>query len=150
MKTELTLEQSRTLVGRGVHSEKASKVAWQITTDSHGKPFTKELMKQSWHHGISHKGGIQRVGLTHIDEKPIFTLTDLLEILPKEIRINNKDCFLNIPFNNKVALATYMGSDDKNCLKFEHCELGNEELIDNLYNLMLWVIDNGYLKLEEK
>lgn len=42
-------------------------------------------------------------------DNPIFTLTDILEILPKEIKIENKENRLITEFNSQYAFSFYYG-----------------------------------------
>ena len=76
---------------------------------------------------------------------PIFTLADILELLPKEIKRNGYGSYtLNIVADNHywdVEYRYWRGDDDTLAL-FE-----STELIDALYELLLWVIDNKYLKV---
>lgn len=68
----------------------------------------------------------------------IVTLTDLLEILPKEIKVDNTIFNLNMDFwNDKVFVGV-----------FPLIIKRNNELIDALYELLCWVIENNYLKFE--
>ena len=69
---------------------------------------------------------------------PIFTVADLLEILPKEI----KGCGVrNVIFYPtwRVEMAFYDRTGMIPCK--------SKELIDALYKLLCWVIEYGYLKL---
>lgn len=114
MKTELTTEQSLHLIELGVPKEKASEL-------------------QEWEDDLSkwtHRGD------------PIFTLTDLLEILPKEIKIENKEYRLITEFSSQYTFAFYYRGNTPS--------LGrqlNEEFIDALYELTVWCIKNKHLKL---
>lgn len=120
MKTELTVEQSAKLIELGVSSKLASQ--YLPTLISTGK-------------------GIQRLN----DDSSIFTLTDILSILPKEIKFGITTYHLNIDYPpiNQVA-ARYIDEDDEdNDLKGFMCD----ELIDSLYLLLIWVIEIGFVKL---
>lgn len=79
---------------------------------------------------------VEHRGLIPIVERT-FSLTDLLEILPKEID-NRRD--LQIGWH---SLA------DKWFVGYEYCQSYHaEELIDALYELLCWVIKNGFLKFD--
>lgn len=77
-----------------------------------------------------------------------FTLTDLLEILPNKISYNYDSCFLMIirdvygNYSVGYAFETFEGPTFCN-----GCEFGGE-LIDALYALTVWCIENGHLKFE--
>lgn len=71
----------------------------------------------------------------------VFTLTDLLEILPKEEKVNNSTFNLEIHFYNDIVHVIY-------CIGgiFPLAIKESKELIDALYELTVWCIENGYLK----
>lgn len=113
MKTTLTKTQSERLIKLGVPKEKASiKYIEEIRiVKSH------EVYDWAWQ----------------------FTLTDLLEMLPKEIE--NRFC-INIDWN---FLTETWGVD------YDYTEgsfHSAKELIDSLYKLCVWTIENKYLKFE--
>lgn len=118
MKTQLTKEQSQHLIELGVPEEKASAL---------GKLYKRE--DDIW------------------DYHRLFRLTDLLEILPNKISYNHDNCFLMIIrdvygiYSVGYAFDTFEGCDF--CY---NCEFGGE-LIDALYKLTIWCIENKHLKL---
>lgn len=73
-----------------------------------------------------------------------FALTDLLDILPKEIRHNGWTYKLNIDYPPIGMVATRYNTedDDLDSLKGYMCE----ELIDALYSLLVWCLEKGYVK----
>lgn len=124
MKTQLTKEQSQHLIELGV-------------------PFNKASVSYST---ASIGSGIR--GIIKSEQYYIFTLTDILEILPK---------YLDCKFDGVVYAADFTFRWNN---RFLHYEAGYdlydmwdkshycaEELIDALYELLCWVIENGYLKL---
>jgi len=123
MKTELTIEQSQRLIELGVNPYLAS----SKVVEKH--PITENELQY-----------------------PIFTIADLLSILPKKIEaeIQNvrrivqlevrwydrlRDCWL-------VRYSDLHGDivDDKTPAKLAH------ELIDALYSLAVWLIENNLLQ----
>ena len=78
----------------------------------------------------------------------IFTLTDILAILPKEIEDSNLDIIstqVDIKNHKKVSgwMATYI--DSHNDLTFtDGLVFQAPELIDALYSLLVWVLKNGH------
>lgn len=75
----------------------------------------------------------------------VFNLTDLLKILPKyiegnEVRNEDGKAFIIISYIDDIWNCTYGGLSYKDGFK---CK---SELIDALYELLLWVIEAGYLK----
>ena len=73
---------------------------------------------------------------TKTSENPIFTLSDLLSILPKRIRVY----FFNAHINKDGAEASYVSETS-----WLACYTA-PELIDVLYLLLVWVVENGYIK----
>ena len=73
----------------------------------------------------------------------LFTLTDLLEILPKEIEYNDSLYFLHI---QRLRFGIYS-------MKYENYSgeylrsnfIHNKEFIDALYELTVWCIENKYI-----
>lgn len=119
MKTELTIEQSAKLIELGVSAEKASASA------IHDEPCHRVYM-------------------------PVFTLSDLLSILPKKIEAR----ILNV--RRTVQLEARWYGD---CWLVRYSDLHNDivddqtepifvpELIDGLYKLILWCIEENHIEL---
>ncbi len=123
MKIQLTAEESAKLIELGVSPERASERTPDYTdVNNIGRPLERrELL-------------------------PIFTLTDILDILPKEIRHNGCTYKLNIDYPpiGMVAARYNTEEDDLDSLKGYLCE----ELIDALYSLLVWCLEKGYVKLD--
>ncbi len=115
MKTELTIEQSRRLIELGVDPNKASEI----------KEFDDPVSK--W----IHRGA------------PIFTLADLLVMLPKNIVVDGVTLNLTIEWHYKQWCIFYIGSHYPS-KSFYHVEL-----IDAIYSLLIWLIENRYLNGNE-
>ena len=75
-----------------------------------------------------------------------FALSDLIDILPKEIRHNGCTYKLNIDYPpiGMVAARYNTEDDDLDSLKGCLCE----ELIDALYSLLVWCLEKRYAKLD--
>lgn len=117
MKTELTIEESAHLIELGVDPKLASEI----------KEFDDEVSQ--W----THRGA------------PIFTLTDILTILPKEI--GDVDNWLDITGDHvdwtvEYEYTCYDGQVDA----FDNSCFYSPELIDALYQLLCWTIEKGYYK----
>lgn len=130
MKTTLTPEESQRLIELGVDPKLASEREYIDKTEEDSNQFL------------------------NIEEYPRFTLSDLLSILPKEIEDSNLDIIstqVDIKNHKKVSgwMATYIGSHNDltftNGLVFQA-----PELIDALYQLLIWCIDNKHINLKEK
>lgn len=115
MKTTLTIEQSQRLIELGVDTNKASKaVSTTINEEEYNDP-----------------------------KHYIFTLTDLLSILPKEIKHGTTTYHLNIDYPpiEQVAARYITEDDDLDSL----CGMMCDELIDALYELTIWLIENEFI-----
>ena len=124
MKTELTIEESARLIELGVDAKLASYERYEDTGRKHcGIELPPEI-------------------------RPIFGLTDILSILPKEIKEGVTTFHLNIdfPLPNQVA-ARYIDPDNvDNDVLGEMCD----ELIDALNALLINVIKCGHLEIDKK
>lgn len=119
MKTNLTPEQSQRLIELGVDPSKASS--------------QNIYMKQGY--------GSRGIFQTPVAQ-PIFDLSDILSLLPKEIIIERCPYHLNIDYPyllSKGVAARYL-DEEEDSLTGVLCP----ELIDALYELLVWVIENGY------
>lgn len=118
MKTKLTTEQSQHLIELGVPKERASK---------------------------------DRISTIKMDVYPVFTLTDLLKILPKiiETEIGQGELYMNYKTLNGdiYAVAYYTVFYNTVYYHIPTKYNPNKELIDALYELTIWCIENEYLKI---
>lgn len=121
MKTTLTIEQSAELIKRGVSANRAHEI----------KVYDDPVSE--W----THKGC------------PLFTLADLLSLLPKHIRIELRHYYLRMNTfvltdgENPMWIARYITSNSAITLH----ERWSEELIDALYNLIISLLDD-HVKLD--
>lgn len=120
MKTTLTHEQSATLIARGISAKKASAVD-DIRTVIDGVPTFSP------------------------GTKPIFTLTDILSLLPKKITLES---------GINACLEIFMADDDYCVTRYTLytnvpiITIGPCEPIDSLYRTLLWAIDHNHVKLD--
>lgn len=127
MKTELTVEQSRKLIELGIDYQMASTYISKISSD----------------------------GSYYIQH--IFTLADVIDLLPRDIglEVNNKYgvergtlcCRLTITSKYIVSYeCTILDYKAKETI----IEFNDSNLIDSLYCMVVWCIENGYIKTETK
>lgn len=119
MKTELTTEQSQHLFELGVP---------EINATILGKLYKRE--NDIW------------------DYQRLFALTDLLEILPKEIYYYGDRYDFNI---HHFRLYNEVDGEELWWASYGNLDgsfVGCKELIDALYRLLCWVIEDEYLKLD--
>lgn len=151
MKEALTIEQSAELIKRGVSADKASKRVTRQVADSRGREIEKLRLKR-WKNCVPYEKATMTnlyVGLMRFEHKEIFTLPDLLSLLPTSIMHSNYK--INIAHNSDGWNATYIHWDS--CLeglyvRDEDGDMTADELIDALYNLLLWAIDHNHVKLD--
>ena len=124
MKTQLTAEESAKLIELGVSPERASEIKVEVKESSRGCPniYCSEV------------------------KRPIFTLTDILDILPKEINAFGIPARLQM-YNHPaeywiVSYVTYDGGT----LTYQNPCSAEKELIDALYSLLVWCLEKGYVK----
>lgn len=76
---------------------------------------------------------------------PIFNLTDLLEILPKELEEDE----ITYRFRMEDYFGGWLvGHYNKGIPYYLDKVFTAEELIDALYELVIWCIENGHLKFD--
>lgn len=127
MKTVLTPEESQRLIALGVDPKFASESVGSMAIGNGVRGITKLPSPQ-----------------------PIFNIADILSILPKEIIADtimgeNFPCALTIRWdeNRKVWHCAY------ECLPLPLNVGESPELIDALYSLLIWCLENKIIKLKE-
>lgn len=116
MKQQLTKEQSRRLIELGVPAEKASN---SVVEETHGDG-------QSWTYTV-------------------FTIGDLLEVLPKEI---GNDGYMTLGIEVLSDEYKYFWR-----VLYYDCAgsvFEEDELIDALFDLVVWFIENGHIKTDKQ
>lgn len=122
MKTELTVEQSAKLIELGVDVKLASVKKFV--------PIHPEVLKGNAEYAKPWGW------------KPKFTLADILSILPKEIKIHRDGDNLSMIYHCSQWRVGYT-----NCAEYCNHTKVAPELIDALYQLLIWTIENNYVKL---
>ncbi len=116
LKTQLTAEESAKLIELGVSPERASES----------------------NSSVAYGNGAR--GIMKVPETPIFTLADILDILPKEI----EDYHLSIESFKETHYTTYI-RDNYDDYLIPHKDA--PELIDALYSLLVWCLEKWHVKL---
>ena len=124
MKTQLTAEESAKLIELGVSPERAS-------------------MCES---SVAYGNGAR--GIMKAPEAPVFTLADILDILPKEFNVSEPSARLQV-YNHPAEywIASYV-TYDVGTLTYQIPCSAEKELIDALYSLLVWRLEKGYIKTE--
>lgn len=120
MKTALTIKQSAELIKRGVNKDKASYDSCATSVAS----------------------------VVRTTVEPIFTLTDLLSLLPNnypgdELDSGDKRVYLTI-----TAVDWNLWMAKYSTINKVIAARANREMIDSVYELLLWAIDNNHVKLD--
>lgn len=146
MKPTLTPQESATLIAKGISADKASMFAWQKVCGYKGNPLSKKDKNREYNHGITLKKGMMKCGLEYIEYEPLFTLADLLSLLPKEVKRDSLDrpYVLHIIREEDRTIAAYRRDWDS----ITGADKRTSEFIDSLYELLLWAIDNNHVKLD--
>ena len=127
MKTKLTIKESARLIELGIDAKLASEREFVDKTERDSNQFLE------------------------IEEYPRFTLTDILSILPKEIKADNVfgkrgSCPLTMEWwkRPQTWYTKYVGASIPSSVGLE------SELIDALNQLLIWLITNGHIKTEKE
>ncbi|WP_289758891.1 hypothetical protein [uncultured Duncaniella sp.] len=125
MKTRLTAEESAKLIELGVSPERASEIKVEVEEPSEGCP---------------------NIYCSDV-KRPIFTLTDILDILPKEFNVSGTSARLQV-YNHPAEywIASYV-TYDGGTLTYQNPCSAEKELINALYSLLVWCLEKGYVKL---
>lgn len=147
----LSIEQMMHLKELGVDTSKASMVI--IYTDSDGcvmdwdevqEEFTRlEPMEICRDLYDAETGNYDH---SYREDCGVFTLQDIIELLPKEIEVGEDTYWLIIYYCIKEWCICYATSNEADCQKIFESEL----LINCAYNMLCWCAENGYLKGCEK
>ena len=122
MKTTLTIEQSAHLIELGVDAKLASEREFVDKTERDSNQFLE------------------------IEEYPRFALTDLLSILPKEIDSNPNTC-LDMAVGEDSCGVCYINSENGDDIS---PRFYTSELIDALYQLAIYCLENNHINTEKK
>lgn len=159
MKKLLSAEQSATLIAKGISADKASMC--QLYSDYDGEIIDPsevfedcgKLLAIVDDEAIEVNRNIiskdSDFDHSFADDMPIFTLADVCELLPKGVIHNGLSCKLRITsWYDEPYFAGYENQIGKYIMGNPYdAPFSAEELIDALYELLLWAIDNGHIDL---
>ena len=77
---------------------------------------------------------------------PAYTLQDVLDILPTEIKPAERRFWLRIDLSDECLYYYYDDCNLVECRKKVIGYDGIEELIDAAYSMLCWAIENGYVE----
>ena len=155
MKTKLTVEESARLIELGVDPKMASMCMLYFAESDTSEPIPSSEVWEDCGKllcNISDEVESVECKIVPIDsdydqsskeETPIFTLADILSILPKEIKIHRDGDTLSMIYHCGQWRVGYT-----NCAEYcDHTQVA-PELIDALYSLLVWCLENK-IKLKE-
>ena len=76
---------------------------------------------------------------------PAYTLQDVLDALPIEIKYKDKRCWLCIELADEMIGYYYENYRFEHKWVYHEVVMKHESLIDAAYMLLIWVIENGYI-----
>lgn len=135
----LSFEQMQKLKELGIDTSKASMAVYNIYA---GKEKEYDILAAN---GVfAEKQEHDRFGygihnVVSFDKKPVFTFHDIIELLPREVT-DYADYQLSINKQRDSYSVSYENTDS---FLVSFCRV---ELLDCLYEMLLWVIDNDYLE----
>lgn len=131
----LTIEQMKHLEGLGADISKAS-LHWQFLPNIEEMRCGKEIGDKDLAEPHLFVSGL----LKH--EYPAFTLQDILELLPKEIKFNGiKYCF-SIYFTKELWVIRY-----EDACGFSYKAICSDDILEVAYEMLVWCLENGYAHL---
>lgn len=138
-KQVLSIEQTLRLKELGIDISKGSMYWVRLVRLPNVKNKEKEVLID-WFLDLQKEH--MHVGYDEYECFPTFTLQDVLDLLPKEIEKDSRNYQLEIYRNPQRYYVSYYWLD--NLL----ISLNEVEFIDAAYEMLCWVIDNGYLKVK--
>jgi len=142
MKT-LSIEQMETLKKLGVDTSKASFVFCKAVWFGDVKQYDVLLENGAFPSEQKHdRFGYGLHNVVAPDQEPVFTLSDILELLPDTIEVEKNNYYYLIL--QKETNAYYHCIYENLDLVILHRYRSNT-MIEAAYNMLLWVIEKGYL-----
>lgn len=158
-KTELTIEESARLIELGVDAKLASKcllyfcdefdeplASWDLYKEN-GKVFC--AVEEAYGRSVESRIVSMNADFDQSakEENPIFDLSDLLSILPKEIEYDGLTYGLNMWVEDAVWNVEYCA--EKGVYDFLiDSNIDAPELIDALYQLLIWCLTENKINLK--
>lgn len=133
----LSIHQMNHLKKLGIDTSKASMAL--VYRDAYGDIVEWEIVSE-WHEADigEHNPYIRSLYGT-------FTFNDVLNMLPKEIKLNGTTYYLSIDYQVNRAGYGFIGKDGISWLS-PIFSFSDRPLLDALYKMLCWCIENGYIK----
>lgn len=152
LKTSLTAEESAKLIELGVSPERASMCLLNLDYDSEVIPC-EDVWEENGRFLANVNDEVIDVDRkivtkdsdfdhSYANDNPIFTLGDILDILPKKVKIHRDGDTLSMIYHCGQWRVGY-----SNCAEYCNHTKVAPELIDALDSLLLWCLEKGCMKL---
>ena len=136
----LTIEQMNRLKELGVDVSKASMAIYDIYAGEN-KVYDIIALNGAFHEDQEYdRFGYGIHSAVAFCKKPVFTLHDIIELLPKEI----DGAYLSLELNYCSIEYYYIDYEER--ISWKSIDFNIEKIIDACYEMLLCVIENGYLK----
>ena len=130
----LSIEQMQKLKELGVDTSNASMHFLYM-------PTAKSIMSGVYEVDDEPEVFVSQNGMNH--EHPTFTLQDIIELLPKSILINSVKHWICVCPNCLLTEFQLMYVDGD----YSYAVMKQDKsLLQAAYNMLIWVVENGYLK----
>ena len=143
----LTIEQMNRLKELGVDTSIASMAIYDIYAGEN-KVYDIIALNGAFHEEQEYdRFGYGIHSAVAFCKKPVFTLQDIIELLPKQI-INCNEIYLLkiIPISNEVSYVQFNAQICADITKYPLRVKKSDNLFNSLFEMLIWVIKNGYLK----
>ena len=127
----LSIEQMRKLKELGVDTSKASMHFLYM-------PTAESIMSGVYEVDDEPEVFVSQNGMNH--EHPTFTLQDIIELLPKSIKVKSYIYNLSIDYYANEFIIYYTYDYDP------FIQFNNNSILQAVCNMLIWVIENNYLK----
>lgn len=134
MKHYTTISQSKKLLSLGLSPETSDMIYSMVNGRS--TPFIR----------------LEKINeLDELHDVPCWSVGALIKLLPHDIVYQTKlfeptHCMLNL---SKTGVGYSSSIDRYPDRSFNQCWMENPDLVDALYNCMVWLLENNYLKTEK-
>lgn len=132
-KQVLSIEQMKHLQELGLDTSDASVIKYNVSETETYCGYSREI--------ITIDGLID----DYISKEHLYSLADMLEMMPNTIEVNESECNLCLFFHEDGISIYYEDNYDEQPAFF--CE---DSLLESAYKMLCWVIENGYIKKEEE
>lgn len=120
----LSIEQMQKLAELGVDISKASMC--YVFFESNGLKYTDIVVHDKRCYGVA-----------YMNPMPTFTLQDIIELMPDDVKYKKKEYYLYIDKN----IVSYIDN-----MNVEGCVLESDvDILENTYNMLVWLAKHNYI-----